>query len=194
MTAVLKYRLRFKKREETESNWVYRRKPAPDHVRFTVLTVTDSASLSEGGLTYPAFPGLTNLPFWNRKPRVSLISGLKYSEFSLNLVSETGRWSDWLSSTCLCDIFIAWYFFSTKSCPSEQLILKELVFVFSRPHEPFLLFSLSITSPKNAFGAARSVWRQEIIHFTTTNELAEHSGSWLHRKAWQSCLSDCEWS
>ncbi len=43
MTAVLKYRLRFKKREEMESNWVYRRKPAPDQVRFTVLTVTDSA-------------------------------------------------------------------------------------------------------------------------------------------------------
>jgi len=39
--------------------------------------VTDSKlPLSVTGLTYPALSGLTYLPFWNRKPRVSHFSGL----------------------------------------------------------------------------------------------------------------------
>jgi len=37
-----------------------------------------------------AFLALTYPPFWNGKPRVSLISGLTYSDFWLNLLSETG--------------------------------------------------------------------------------------------------------
>ena len=38
----------------------------------------------------PPLSGLINLSFLNRKPRVSLISGLTNSEFSLNLLSGTG--------------------------------------------------------------------------------------------------------
>jgi len=53
------------------------------------------------GLTYSAVSGLTYLPFWNRKPRVSLISGLTYSEFSLNLLSETGPRCLTIRSTAL---------------------------------------------------------------------------------------------
>ncbi len=43
-------------------------------------------SLSETGLTYPAFPGLTNLPFWNEKPsfphfRVNILKGFDLTTF-----------------------------------------------------------------------------------------------------------------
>ncbi len=93
MNEILKHRLHFKKGEEMERNWVYRRKPASDQVRFTekVTTVTDSE------YKLPLFQKRAWLTLLSRvwqtshfetdNPEFPSFQG--YSEFSLNLLSET---------------------------------------------------------------------------------------------------------
>ncbi len=139
MNKVFKMHLHYTMGEETERNSEENLLPTrlgsqsklPRYLNLSIsyLSFRNGLDLHKSG-----FSGLTNLPFWNGKPRISLISGSTYSEFSLNLLSEMGSWScrcqvRSIAIIWVCTIAFVWSAYTPLMLRSLSIIFTIIIFL-----------------------------------------------------------------